>query len=80
MPKIQNIESSELTLRRNQMFQKYLDASNKQKIYLDEVDLSSYDPFKTGAKPLKYRGGAPSNCAMKGNDADPRLGEDVTKR
>ncbi len=50
MPKIQNIESSELTLPRNQMFQKYLDASNKKKIYLDEVDLTSYDPFKTGAR------------------------------
>lgn len=44
------------------------------------MDPTEYDPFASGAPILKFKGGAPSNCAAKGNDADPRLGEDPAKR
>lgn len=80
MPKIQTMDAMEITNRRNAMFDQYLDITNRKNIYLNEVDPSEYDPFNSGAKLLKYRGGAPSNCAIKGNDADPRLGEDPAKR
>jgi hypothetical protein len=53
--------------------------SNRKTVYLDEVDPTEYDPFDSGAPVLKYKGGAPSNCAAKGNDADPRLGEDPVR-
>ena len=81
MPTIQTMNATEITNRRRALFDKYLDITNRKNIYLNEVDPNEYDPFNRGGAPLlKYRGGAPSNCAIKGNDADPRLGEDPAKR
>jgi hypothetical protein len=80
MPTIHTMDATEITNRRRALFDKYLDITNRKNIYLNEVDPNEYDPFRGGAHLLKYRGGAPSNCAIKGNDADPRLGEDPAKR
>ena len=81
MPTIQTMNATEITNRRRALFDKYLDITNRKNIYLNEVDPNEYDPFNRGGAPLlKYRGGAPSNCAIKGNDADPRLGVDPAKR
>ena len=81
MPKITEMDSDVIAARRRSQYDKYLQISNRKKVYLDEVDTSEYDPFGfPGAPVLKFKGGAPSNCALKGNDADARLGEDPAKR
>mmetsp|Transcript_40377 Transcript_40377/g.108354 ORF Transcript_40377/g.108354 Transcript_40377/m.108354 type:complete len:251 (+) Transcript_40377:1061-1813(+) len=80
LPQVDKLDVGELAQRRRDLFQRYLEASNTKKVYLDEVDPAMYDPFSWMGNNLRYTGGSAGNSAKKGDDADPRLGEDPTQR